>query len=186
MVVRPGIRGFVRLGPDMLASRQRPSAWYNNCADAIDSRRDSPYRSLAPFGTRWRQQPSCLPEGGFPLLTERALDRFFTYAVPTNDGCWEWKGLLNRGGYGRFKIGHWQRSPAHRISWEIATGTPPPPDLLVLHACDNPPSRIAHWHAALTPYAGYTVTPSSSRRPRRGGRWWARIIGFTGSTGRAR
>lgn len=53
----------------------------------------------------------------------------------TDNGCWEWTGLLNDNGYGRFSFeGKPQR--AHRISWFLTYGSFP--KLHLLHSCDNP------------------------------------------------
>lgn len=52
------------------------------------------------------------------------------------NGCWLWTGSRNSGGYGVMKrLG--KQVSAHRISWQLARGTIPP-DLHVLHRCDNP------------------------------------------------
>ena len=51
--------------------------------------------------------------------------------------CWPWTGPTTEKGYGRFSLGHrtWR---AHRLAYELTHG-PFPPDLFVLHRCDNPP-----------------------------------------------
>lgn len=47
-------------------------------------------------------------------------------------GCWEWKGCLNHGGYGKYG----SKRLAHRISYENTYG-PIPKGLQVCHTCDN-------------------------------------------------
>lgn len=63
-------------------------------------------------------------------------ERFWA-KVKKTDGCWEWTAAKTLGGYGKIK---WPSGfkLAHRLSLELATGTPPPSDRLVLHSCDNP------------------------------------------------
>lgn len=54
------------------------------------------------------------------------------------DGCWEWAGALNDGGYG--VIGHRRRATlrAHRVSWELAFGPiAATGKSCILHRCDN-------------------------------------------------
>ena len=58
----------------------------------------------------------------------------FWRRVVKSEGCWEWAGPCNEGGYGRVTWNH--RRVAHRISWEMAYG-PIPEGLFVLHHCDN-------------------------------------------------
>lgn len=68
----------------------------------------------------------------------------FWTKVKKTSGCWEWSGLLDRDGYGRF--GHrntWSRSfseigevSTHRIAWTLLKA-PIPNGKWVLHKCDN-------------------------------------------------
>lgn len=66
-------------------------------------------------------------------------DRFWALVEKVPDGCWIWKGAVNkrRGGYGVFNA---FRAPvwAHRMSFELVNG-PIPDGLMVCHRCDNPP-----------------------------------------------
>jgi hypothetical protein len=62
-------------------------------------------------------------------------DRFWS-RVTKGDGCWEWSGARDRGGYGHFNGAHGNR--AHRFSWILANG-PIPAGMLICHRCDNPP-----------------------------------------------
>lgn len=50
--------------------------------------------------------------------------------------CWVWTASTNPDGYGN--LNHGKENRAHRVSWKIHNG-PIPPDLQVLHRCDNPP-----------------------------------------------
>lgn len=56
-------------------------------------------------------------------------------------GCWLWTGTVVPSGYGNFRVGSMadgtrRKIPAHRFAYESAIGTIPP-DLRVLHKCDN-------------------------------------------------
>lgn len=67
---------------------------------------------------------------------DRDLKRFMKYVEKT-EGCWIWVGAKLPRGYGRFYFDGKPRY-AHRVSVELATGNPVPPELLVIHSCDNP------------------------------------------------
>lgn len=63
-------------------------------------------------------------------------DRFDAkYEPDTNGGCWLWTDALNTKGYGCFSINRVTKS-AHRVSWALHNGGPPPEGLHVLHKCD--------------------------------------------------
>lgn len=51
------------------------------------------------------------------------------------DGCWQWKGIENSNGYGRFSYKDSHRL-AHRFSYELFFG-PVPNGMNVCHRCDN-------------------------------------------------
>jgi hypothetical protein len=74
--------------------------------------------------------------GRFVMAT--LADKFWAHVDRReNDGCWEWQGVINRGGYGVFALGTWhKRTTAHRFSWILANGNIPD-GLFVLHNCDN-------------------------------------------------
>ena len=74
-----------------------------------------------------------ITEGG---LKERLLARVIPSESP--DRCWGWSAATNDKGYGQFWFDGRLRY-AHRASWEIANGKPPPEGMLVRHSCDNPP-----------------------------------------------
>ena len=52
------------------------------------------------------------------------------------DACWDWSGTISRHGYATLAIKDIPRK-AHRLSWELHHGEPPPADKLVCHHCDN-------------------------------------------------
>jgi hypothetical protein len=51
----------------------------------------------------------------------------------TESGCWVWKGRRNSHGYGLYN-----HQRVHRLMYEQKVG-PIPDDLMIRHACDNPP-----------------------------------------------
>lgn len=54
------------------------------------------------------------------------------------DECWPWVGARKPRGYGNVRIDGKYRL-AHRVAWELATGTTIPSGCIVMHRCDNPP-----------------------------------------------
>ena len=62
--------------------------------------------------------------------------RFSSYYTIKSSGCWEWRPLWVRKGYGQFTIGK-KVFGAHRVSYEMFKG-PIPENMFVCHACDNP------------------------------------------------
>lgn len=81
----------------------------------------------------------CSPGCGYTHRRNGWTARFWAN-VAKGEGCWLWQGRLDKGGYGAFwRDGHDRR--AHRISWELRHGSPPPPGMAVCHNCpggDNP------------------------------------------------
>jgi len=65
-------------------------------------------------------------------LTDKQIERFWR-KIEKTEGCWFWRGAIQRTGYGNF----WGRKCylSHRISWFIHNG-PIPDGLFVLHRCD--------------------------------------------------
>lgn len=53
------------------------------------------------------------------------------------DGCWEWRGSVDKKGYGLIAGVTGATVRAHRLSWEMHFGAIPD-GLLVCHKCDNP------------------------------------------------
>jgi hypothetical protein len=73
-----------------------------------------------------------------PILTE---DLFWgkvdkALGLGPNGECWEWRGALDPGGYGRAAINN-RTVSAHRTSYVITKGAIPK-GLVVRHTCDNP------------------------------------------------
>lgn len=80
---------------------------------------------------------------------ENPADLFWK-KVNKTDGCWLWTGKVAKDGYGQFsvtlpRVGLAVGQPtkqrhvrAHRYSWELTNGHPPPSGLVVLHGCDTP------------------------------------------------
>ena len=52
-----------------------------------------------------------------------------------DDGCWEWDGKKDSGGYGRVHL-NGKKSQAHRVVYELLVG-PIPDGLLLDHLCRN-------------------------------------------------
>ncbi len=70
-------------------------------------------------------------------LTRTVKERFDAMWTPEPfSGCWLWTGALAHNGYGRLS---YQLKPihAHRISWLISNGSPPPKGMDVCHRCDT-------------------------------------------------
>ena len=63
-------------------------------------------------------------------------ERFAAYIQAGGDGCHEWSGPLQAGGYGWFRIGRRVRVLAHRYAYEMARG-PIPDGLVIDHLCRN-------------------------------------------------
>jgi hypothetical protein len=67
----------------------------------------------------------------------RTPEERFWNQVRRSEGCWEWIGIADADGYGKFTAAG-KRSKAHRWAWTQTNG-PIPEGLNVLHHCDNPP-----------------------------------------------
>jgi hypothetical protein len=76
------------------------------------------------------------------------VERFWSHVRKAEgDACWEWQGTFFQRGYGSFSMlveGVKKDRQAHRVAWEIATGTRiegPTHGVdapVVMHKCDNP------------------------------------------------
>jgi hypothetical protein len=70
-------------------------------------------------------------------MSDTLFDRLFSRAIVCNNGCWEYSGYRNDGGYGIISVlGNPQK--AHRVAYDLCVGDVPN-DMKVLHSCDNPP-----------------------------------------------
>lgn len=69
-------------------------------------------------------------------LTARLMAK--VVKLPGEDGCWEWTGALNDGGYGVMSIGSRGAGTdrTHRVSFRLFKGKIPR-RLVVRHTCDN-------------------------------------------------
>ncbi|NGX57222.1 MAG: hypothetical protein K940chlam3_00107 [Chlamydiae bacterium] len=65
---------------------------------------------------------------------ETIKKRFLSKIEKQSDGCWLWKGVKNRKGYGQFGIDSKMLS-CHRVSWKLYRGELPA-GVHVLHKCD--------------------------------------------------
>lgn len=80
-----------------------------------------------------------------PELTDKEKERFIGKSNRKSeaDGCWEWSGLRDKDGYGKFSIGR-RSFRAHRIAVAMQ-GVEIPRNMLVCHSCDNPSCvRFSH------------------------------------------
>ena len=68
-------------------------------------------------------------------MSKTIEERFFDNISPGGNGCWDWSGYIDVGGYGRYTYKS-KSLRAHRVSWEIYHGDIPE-GLCVLHKCDN-------------------------------------------------
>lgn len=64
------------------------------------------------------------------------LKMFFESKVVRKEGCWDWKGSLDKNGYPQLYFGN-TKAKGHRVSYEIYNGIIPD-GLCVCHSCDNP------------------------------------------------
>lgn len=63
------------------------------------------------------------------------MEQKFCRKVNKTDSCWLWTGRLDSGGYGRVSQGNGQWRKAHRVSYELFTGSIPE-GLVVRHLCN--------------------------------------------------
>lgn len=67
-------------------------------------------------------------------------ERFLQKVRRTPEGCWEWQGSLDRGGYGKLKA-EGKTMAAHRVAFVLFVGEIPPGNgyhgTCVCHKCDN-------------------------------------------------
>lgn len=68
-------------------------------------------------------------------LLEHLRNHFLYFCEPVPfSGCWLWNGHLDRGGYGKFYVGHRQMR-AHRVSLVLLSGIEIPDKMVVHHKC---------------------------------------------------
>jgi hypothetical protein len=61
--------------------------------------------------------------------------RFWAQVNKIEGGCWEWTGVVDRGGYGELGYKGFKYK-AHRFSW-AATNGPAPAGMILCHKCNN-------------------------------------------------
>lgn len=96
----------------------------------------------------------------------------FWERVSGGDGCWEWTGTINRGGYGMIAV-RGTNATAHRTAWQMTVG-PIPDGMLVCHRCDNP-RCVRSDHLFLGTHADNSRDMASKGRAARGERHGARM-----------
>ena len=64
------------------------------------------------------------------------MEERFNKKIDKTETCWNWLGLLDCGGYGRFSIGNGKWFKAHRVSYQLFKGEIPE-GLVVRHQCNN-------------------------------------------------
>ena len=144
----PATKGCARCGETFPASAFRPRGGGSGfrlssyCAACASAKMKEDYartreKNLARQA-QWRAQQrvkkglSPQPRGIVP-----APDRFAKMYRVTSDGCWQWIGARNGGGYGKFMVK--KNEPlmyAHRYSYELHVG-PIPEGLQIDHLCRN-------------------------------------------------
>jgi len=63
------------------------------------------------------------------------IEAKFWRKVAKSDGCWIWTGAKYSNGYGHL-CERGRNYLAHRLAWELVTGSAPPADKLLCHTCD--------------------------------------------------
>lgn len=69
------------------------------------------------------------------MIARPVMERFIE-KIDTSGSCWLWKSALHHSGYGLFGMDG-RMQTASRVAYKLLVG-PIPPDMCVLHACDNP------------------------------------------------
>jgi hypothetical protein len=73
-----------------------------------------------------------------PYRRGTVQERLERRLVRMPNGCLEWTGYRQPGGYGRINVrGH--QELVHRVAWGLANCRPVPDGMFILHSCDNPP-----------------------------------------------
>lgn len=100
-------------------------------------------RRCPTCGTAFTATPSRVAAGAGKFCSRPCVripveDRFWR-KVRKTEGCWLWTGAITGFGYGVLGRGGEGAGNvlAHRLSWELHNGAVPP-NLFVLHRCDNP------------------------------------------------
>lgn len=71
------------------------------------------------------------------ILHEATINRFERhFKRGAEDECWLWTSTIDRGGYGRFRVGD-HTFAAHRIAWVIHHQRTPKAGFVITHTCKN-------------------------------------------------
>lgn len=117
----PCLRGAIR--------RTKPSDDRKCVNDGCNRRSRNGIRLCLPCRTR------AMETGHIPN-DARSLGRFLTWiSKQRGDGCWEWKGSIDKHGYSWLTVSH-KAVRANRFSYQLHYGVIPG-DLFVCHRCDN-------------------------------------------------
>lgn len=75
----------------------------------------------------------------FELTPERrtSIEVRFWSKVEFSEKCWFWRANTHPSGYGLFHLMHGSQNRAHRVAYELATGSRIPDGLTIDHLCRN-------------------------------------------------
>lgn len=133
-------KSFADLG--MLPCRIRQRTYCSSACYNAHRQRPDYTRSCRQCGIAFQPQTANAARGAGVfcsrtcyLAARGSLAERFWRAVNRSDGCWDWQGTINGGGYGVIK-NQGKMLMAHRVSWQFHRGAIPD-GLDVLHECDN-------------------------------------------------
>jgi hypothetical protein len=77
---------------------------------------------------------------GGKIAPKNVLERLLLNSIgDTDNDCWEYLAKdCNQSGHKRIRLDDKTRIFVHRLAWEAFHAEPIPPEMLVLHRCDNP------------------------------------------------
>lgn len=98
------------------------------------------------------------------------VERFWSKVDTSGDGCWLWRGAVDRHGYGQFTVRRGDVQRAHRVAWKLAYGHSRLPEgKQVAHRCDVP-GCVRPSHLFLASNAENLADMSAKGRSTRGER----------------
>lgn len=79
-----------------------------------------------------------MQQKSIPQLSPEQLDKFwYRVEVHQPSGCWQWRGTIERWGYGQFSLGKKAgKFRAHRVAYSVLIG-PVPDGMQLDHLCRN-------------------------------------------------